>query len=552
GAEAIDATSPAPVSEEHDTPPPTEAAPVDEVQAPRDPQPRRKGPRQIIAIASGKGGAGKSILAASIGIYLAQLGKDVVLVDANLGSGNLHTLIGADQTTPSVQGFLAKEVKTLSEAVVETPFNNLGLISGHGDGMGTANPRPAQKNRLLNQLHALPTDYLIVDTAPGSGFNALDTFLASDIHIVVTQPEPPAIESAFRFIKSAFLRKVKGARGLDDLLVTTKPLAHCGLPTPQQLHVTALEEGQTELATTLREAMADFSPLLVVNKTRTREDLKLGPALAVLGRRHLGLPIEYVGYVEHDDLVWVSVRRRQALLVQFPEAKVCKDLERLARRILARDSPDRTASETLPVPLADQNHYEILGIHPGALEAEVRGAARRVRRMYDAASPAIYGVAPPGEVREVLQRIETAYATLVDPEKSQGYIRSIFPDWQAAGETHKASRSEPRPLSTTVQEGIIVENDLARTPTTPMPTIGPDTVFSGALLGTIREASGQELQDIAAATKISIGHLRAIEEEDLTNTPATVYLRGFLRAIAKHLRLDPKQVVETYLARHVD
>ncbi|PID37698.1 MAG: hypothetical protein CSB49_08685, partial [Proteobacteria bacterium] len=536
----------------------------------------RKRPRQLIAFASGKGGVGKSVLAASIGIYLAQLGKRVVLVDGNLGSGNIHTLVGNDEASPSMQGFLSKQLKLLREAILETPFNNLGLVSGHGDGMGAANPRPAQKNRLLAQLRNLSTEYVVVDAAPGSGFNALDSFLSADIHIVVTQPEPPAIESAFRLIKSAFLRKVRTAPRLDELLPKVAPLAHCGLPTPQQLHTAALEADDKELAKTLREAMSEFRPLLVVNKTRTREDLELGPALAVLGRRHLGLPMEYIGYVEHDDLVWVSVRKRKPLLVQFPEAKVCKDLERLARRILARDSPDRTMSDALPVPLAEQNHYEILGIHPGAPEAEVRSAARRVRRIYDAASPAIYGVAPPAEIDEVLRRVEEAYATLVDPEKSQDYIRAIFPDWQAApeSETKPSRRAEsasssytpagrsserPRPSASSsviprvtkaVREGILAPAEIEPIPGAPMPTIDAETEFSGALLREVREARGHDLQDIADSTKISISHLRAIEDENFVNTPAPVYLRGFIRAIAKHLKLDAQQVVTTYMARH--
>lgn len=523
----------------------------DEAAEERRGERERSTPRQVIAMASGKGGVGKSIIAASIGIYLAQLGKQVVLVDANLGSGNLHTLVGAEQSEPSLQSFLSKDLKRLRDATITTPFSNMGLISGHGDGMGTANPRPAQKNRLLSQLRALPTDYVVIDTAPGTGFNTLDTFLAADVHIVVMQPEPSAIESAFRLIKSAFLRKVRGLDGIDKLADRLAPIAHCGIPTPHQLHAAA-QDLSLPLAKQLYEAMSDFRPLLVLNKTRTREDLELGPALAVIGRRHLGLPMEYIGYVEHDDLVWVSVRKRRPLLVQFSEAKVCKDLERLARRILARESPDRTSSDAMPVPLSAQNHYEILGIHPGAPEAEVRSAQRRVRRIYDAASPAIYGVAPPLEVEQMLRRVEQAYATLVDPEKSQEYIRSIFPDWQGSEEptSNRPSDLSAPPPQKAVREGILAQADVEPLPTAPMPVLTAETEYTGALLKAVREARGLELTDIAESTKISAGHLRAIEEENFSNTPAPVYLRGFVRAVAKHLKLEPEQVVKTYMQRH--
>ena len=83
-----------------------------------------------------------------------------------------------------------------------------------------------------------------------------------------------------------------------------------------------------------------------------------------------------------------------------------------------------------------------------------------------------------------------------------------------------------------------------------MPEINDDTIFSGALLKAVREARGLELQDIAEHTKISIRHLRAIEEEDFTNTPAAVYLRGFIRAVARDLKLEPSRVVSSYMQRY--
>lgn len=498
-------------------------------------------PRQIIAVASGKGGVGKSTIAASIGIYLAQLGRHVVLIDSNWGSPNLHSFVGSQTASPSIQGFLSKKIKHLTEAIIETPFDKLGLISGHGDSMGTANPRPAQKNRFLAQLDSVAADYVIIDSAPGTGYNALDTLLASTQHVIVVTPEPTSIESAFRLIKSAFIRKIRNVDELESLLEATAEHAYCGIPTPYQLLAVVRKE---ESRQAILGAMESFRPLLVVNKSRVRQDLELGPALTVLARRHLGLPVEYIGYLEHDDIVLASMRKQRPLLVQYPDARVSKDLERLSRRILARDTLDRTASEVLPVPLSKQNHFEILGIHPGANEAEVRSAYRRVMRIYQPDSPALFGVVPPSEIEPTLERIEQAYAVLVHPEKSQNYIREIFPDWQG----HEDKRLKPvqdHPVVTT----ILSQPGIEPIPAPPMPQIDEHTLFTGALLQEIREAHQMEIEDVADATKISTTHLKAIEEENSSLMPATVYLKGFIKAIAKHLKLDPKQVVNTYLLR---
>lgn len=508
----------------------------------------RRGGRErrcrVVAIASGKGGAGKSLLAASISIYLAQLNKRVVLLDASFGTSNLHTMLGMEQAEGSLHDFLRNEVKRLGDVVSPTPFEGLGLIAGQRNRLGAANPRPAQKKRLLMQLRSLDADYVVMECEGGSGFNALDTFLAADVNVVVTQPEPTAIEGAFRFIKSAYLRRLREVRGLGSLLDQAEAEAHCGIPTPQQLSALAVHRDEA-LAGRLNLVMSTFRPMLVVNNIRTREDFELGPALAAIARRHLGLPVEYIGYVESDDMVWVCVRRRRPLLVEHPEAKVSRDIERIARRVSAYEAEERSARRTMPIPLDSQNHYELLGLHAAASEEEIRRAMRTVKRMYDPQSNAIYGLVPPEEAARFVERVEEAYGTLVDPEKQQAYNQILFPE----------GPMEPLPA---VEEPIDPEPDIAleqaqavqNRPRRDMPVIDEQTEFTGELLRQVREAQGVDLKDVAERTKISVTHLLAIESENFASIPAAVYLSGFVKAVARHLKLDPERVAQSYMKRY--
>jgi flagellar biosynthesis protein FlhG len=513
-----------------------------------EPSVERTTPRLVVAVASGKGGVGKSLLSASMGIYLAQLGKHVVLVDASLGSGNLHTLLGMNEPEPCLHAFLNRDVAAMRQVVAGTPFRGLGLIPGRNNAFGVTNPKQAQKTRLLQNLRSLPADYVIVDLPSGTDFNTLDIFLAADLLVTITVPEPTAIESCFRLIKSAFLRRLRTQKGLQGLLDELRP-GHCGIPTPLQLLELARERAP-KLADSIHAAMNEFKPRLVVNKTRTRDDLELGPALAVSGRRHLGLPFDYLGYLDDDDVVWVTVRKRRPLLVEYPEAKVSKDIERVARRILSLESKERPECASAPKPMVRQNHYEILGLHPGATEEEVRRAQRRVRRVYSAASPAVYGIVPSAEVHEMLERIDAAQATLVDPEKRQVYDRELFGE----AESPTLAAAEPiaqRPTPPPVQEGVLDAPEPKEVEPRPdMPELTDDTVYTGELLRHIRLARGLELSDIAERTKISKTYLRAIEEEDFISTPAPVYLRGFVKTLARDLRLEPEQVARTYMERY--
>jgi len=502
-------------------------------------------PRMVLAIASGKGGVGKTLLAASVGVFLAQLGKHVVLVDANLGSGNLHTLLGVEEPRVSLHAFLSKEVKRIEEVVAKTPFRGLGLIPGHDNAIGATNPRPAQKNRLLNQLRTLAVDYVIMDLAAGSDFNTLDLFLSADLHVVVVSPEPTAIESGLRLVKSAFIRKIRTLKGIDRLLADLQSSAYCGLPTPNQIHEVARERDPS-MGEAIYRAMAEFKPRLVVNLTRTRDDLELGPAIVSVGRRHLALPFDYLGYLEAEDVAWVTVRKRRPLLVDYPEAKVAKDIERITRRILSLETKERPECVGVPPTLYRQGHYQILDVQPGATEEELRRAQRRLRRIYSPESPAIYGVAPPPEVAKMRSRIEEAYATLIDPEKRHLYDQRVFPGGTPPARIEEEV-AEVRPEAALDHSDPLAPLPIGRPD---MPAVRDDTEYSGALLRQIREARGVELQEIAERTKISMAYLRAIEEENFFATPAPVYLRGFLKTVARDLKLNPEHVTRTYMARY--
>ncbi|MBK8482703.1 MAG: helix-turn-helix domain-containing protein [Proteobacteria bacterium] len=501
---------------------------------------------RIIAIAGGKGGVGCSVIASSIAIYLAQLSKRVVLVDANLGAPNLHTLVGVHEPQRSLHRFLRHDARRLEEMVCDTPFKGLGLVPGQANALDAANPRPVQKKRFLSQLPTLTADYVVVDVGPGTGFNTIDTLLAADLHVLVTHPEPTATECLARLIKATYLRQIRALPGVDVLLRAVEDDAHCGLPSPNQLREAAAARGDT-LADALATAMSELRPLIVVNDTRTRDDLELGPALATVARRHLGLPVEYLGHVESDDLVWLCIRKRRPLLVENPEAKVSRDIERVARRLIAREPRERGAlSDPLPVPLDRQNHYELLGVHPVASEEELRRAHRQVRRIYEPASSAVYGLAPPEETRRFLQRAEEAYATLIDPEKQQRYNQQLFPE----GEAHDSTLPPALDRGEDARFDTMPANETPGRARPEMPLLARDTVFTGELLRQVREARGADLQDLADRTKISRSYLQGIEAEHFAGGLAPVYVRGFVKAVARQLGLDPALVADSYMTHY--
>ena len=165
-----------------------------------------RGARRMLAVGGGRGGVGKSLVAQNLAIYLAQLGKNVTLVDLDPTGSNMHTQFGIAAHTfpPSVDG----PIEELTKALVPTSVPGLSILPGPHDAIEPPlQLRAGRKSRWLARLKSLPTDYLVIDVGPGHNHLAVDVMLAADFAICVTVPEPPAIEATYRFVRAAYRRR---------------------------------------------------------------------------------------------------------------------------------------------------------------------------------------------------------------------------------------------------------------------------------------------------------------------------------------------------------
>jgi flagellar biosynthesis protein FlhG len=257
-----------------------------------------------------------------------------------------------------------------------------------------------------------------------------------------------------------------------------------------------------------------------------------------LARRHLGVHFDYVGHIEQDDAVWLSVVHQRPLLIDSPTSKSARNVERIARRILALAASRDQERTSDPVPLSpvSLNLYEVLLAHRGATDEELRRAYKRQRDLYKRGSLPLTSLLDESSRARESARIEEAHDTLLDPLRRKAYDASIFPETEA-----EAPRS-PAVGSAVLAERSVLRQELSR-------EINAETEFTGRLLAKVREAMGVELFEIARETKISVTHLTAIESEAFDDLPALVYTRGFVQQLAKFLKLDPTQVTKTYLRR---
>jgi flagellar biosynthesis protein FlhG len=496
--------------------------------------------RKMITVGAGRGGVGKGLVAANIAIYFAQLGKNVVLVDADTSGSNLH----AQFDLPAARSEPALE--ELDQALVATSVPGLSLLpAAHDAAYGPSLLRAGRKARWLAKLRTLPADYIVIDAGPGAGNFPVDLVLAADVPIAVTAPDPAAVETTYRFVRAAYRRRLRRALLRDKfrMHLFERALADLkGLPAPLDL-VRALGKMDRQLAELAWSEARRTRLYLVVNQTRMRGDLELGGWMSMLAQRHYGVALEELGHIEHDDTVWLGMRRKRPLLVDSPTCKAARNLERIGRRVVAllttKANEGKTALTDAPGSHLGQNAptlYEVLGVPRTASDEEVRRAYKSQREVYANGSIAVSSLLDPPQLRAEQARLEEAYDTLLDSVRRRAYDLSTFPE---PPDAPSPQSQKPRAIAA---EQKMLQAELAR-------EIGPDTEFTGAMLRKVREAQGVDLVEISERTKIGRVHLAALEDEAWTQLPAEVYVRGFLAEVAKFLRLDPSQVQRTYLRR---
>lgn len=170
-----------------------------------------KKPPKVITIASGKGGVGKTALAASMSIELANLGKKVILVDADFGGPDLHEWMGISQPDITLNALFSTKGLGLTDILLNTPYKNIKMICGDVGSLESSNPKYFQRLKFIRQLRQLDADYVLVDQSPGVSYATVDIYLNCDEGIIVTLPEPTSYMDAFNFIKSTLIRRLKKA-----------------------------------------------------------------------------------------------------------------------------------------------------------------------------------------------------------------------------------------------------------------------------------------------------------------------------------------------------
>jgi len=248
---------------------------------------RNKGtPSRIIAITSGKGGVGKTNIVANLAFALTQLGKTVMVLDADLGLGNLDVLLGL---TPKYNLYhLLTGEKSISEIIVKGPGMMDILPASSGIQKLTELSRE-QRLHLLTELAVLDNgiDVFLIDTAAGISSNVMYFNVAAQEIMVVVSPEPTSMTDSYALMKI--------------------------------------------LSTEYSEKRFN---LLVNCVSDPKEAMDVFKNLSLVSDRFLDISIDYLGHVLLDENIPKAVRQQKILWEAYPNSPANKCFSALAKKII--------------------------------------------------------------------------------------------------------------------------------------------------------------------------------------------------------------------------
>jgi flagellar biosynthesis protein FlhG len=286
-----------------------------------------------VSIGGGKGGVGKSLIAVNLAASIASLGLETVLVDADLGAPNLHTLFGVEKPGPTLAALLDRRIARLEEALVGTNVPHLSLIPGSSV-PGAANLGHQEKLKLVRQVRAIDADVVIVDVGAGATFNTIDLFSAAELRLVVATPELTSLHNAYCFLKASLVRELGAlarSLGAQDAWIAAFDR---GETSRTAGWIDKLAESRPDIAERLRAHVASYCARWIGNRVTNAAEQHAIFALSRLSREYLGIDAPVIANVPPSRAVSQSVARRvPAVLSRDVEPAVVRAITAIAEHV---------------------------------------------------------------------------------------------------------------------------------------------------------------------------------------------------------------------------
>ena len=309
------------------------------------------GKKFVISVGGGKGGIGKSCFVGNLGVMLSQMGKKVVLVDADLGAANLHTIIGIAHADKTLKDFITRRYPTLPDVLIDSPYPNLKLLSSASDVLSLSYPTYKEKQRLFSEIQKLDADVIIFDIAAGTHQRAIDFFSLAPLGIILIQPVPTSLENAFSFLKNLLVRHLTRIfyRDLEtrNLIINTTDPRNADVSMELSELINKLESQSPEKIAVFRKELVDLGGrfCIIANGIKTTGQSVVTEKFAKIVRRYLTLNVTVLGNLPFEIFMDRAITERVPFIVKYPDNEFVTEMKEIVTKMLLNHTTHSTAVE---------------------------------------------------------------------------------------------------------------------------------------------------------------------------------------------------------------
>ncbi|BAI81160.1 flagellar biosynthesis protein FlhG [Deferribacter desulfuricans SSM1] len=290
----------------------------------------------IISIASGKGGVGKSFFSANLAMGMKNKGYKVLLVDGDLGGANLHNFVGLKTANVGIYNFL-KEKQNIENIIIDTPAG-IKFIGGASDILGMAHITNYEKLKIINTLKRLNYDFVIMDLGAGTSYNMIDFFNFSDKKIIIMNSEPTSIENSYGFIKIALYRMIEKSIKNNPLLekIASRLRSRSKNYTKVSDIIEDIKSYDEKVVKVVEGIVDNYKVGMVLNMLKFKKELNVFFGFENVAKKYLNISMEKLGFLPYDLSIQESLKRLEPFYFMTDNSFIKERFDEIADNIIAK------------------------------------------------------------------------------------------------------------------------------------------------------------------------------------------------------------------------
>ncbi|MEM1349920.1 MAG: helix-turn-helix domain-containing protein [Myxococcota bacterium] len=516
----------------------------------------------VVVFGGAKGGIGRSTMCAEVARSLARQGSRVLCVDASAFCPTLNAFLNTTEPKPRAPDLPAVDDDADPGHIVDfiqaTGYKNIWLSSLAAARLYPFVSSPITAIDLLEQLHELDFDWVLVDLPPESDPFCVGLFTLCDVPMIVCTPEPACVRAATQFLRGAIFQAI--GYHAEQQGIHPDPVLDLlyALPLDFNLELLQLAASERHLTNFIEATLALIQPYLIVNLVREGAERDLGFVLSHAWHAELGVFPRFLAPVDYEDRRWFYNRRSTGVSSSRIDEALSQDIEKLVRQLVQLEVIDQRFPR--PVPDDERTPTAVrLGLSIDTSPNQVRQHCRRIWEGYRREVTVSLVFRDPSRRTHMADVVEALYKSALTLPGETMHPEVVIPTQRTELPTPDPAPAQKRASHDVPSSHESVDKGLSdvRPPSEPSvappppPTSPPSRLASaehspGAMLARMRRQQEMSLHELSQRAHIGIKYLTAIEDVDVDFLPRDVYLRGYLREIARIFDIDPGRLIDEY------